>query len=228
MHEIASRQDRGPAIARARFNNRVAAWQPMTAVGGTLPRPEQHSAYAYETTTTGQRVLAHVTATGQAHLISETGDDVTAAYPELSQLPQLTHDGEAVFDAEVVRPDRLGRPSPQLLWDLLGTHHHEPGDPIADAGRRPSLQLVICDVLYAGQPVLRLPYIQRRMLLRRLILPIKDHRIITSHSWPETVAHKLAAIDLRPHGYTGIVAKNLTSTYQPGCRSRNWLTTTPQ
>ncbi|MGW4562570.1 ATP-dependent DNA ligase [Streptomyces sp. NPDC004561] len=225
MHEHTSSEIPGRTTSDARFNNRLQAWQPMTAVYGSWPPPGRRNAYAYESMTNGRRVLAHLTANGRAYLISSTGDDITAAHPELAHLPGLAGGREAVFDAEVVTPDTSGHPTSPLL-QAMTTRSAEAGAPTVSSQRQRT-HLVICDVLYAGRPLLRLPYIQRRALLGRLVLPVEDARIAVSSCWPQALAHELATTDLRPHGYTGMIAKHLASPYRPGCRSQDWVTTAP-
>ncbi|MFF3062143.1 hypothetical protein [Streptomyces sp. NPDC057909] len=84
---------------------------PMLAVIGPPPMPEIEAEYAYETLWNGARVIVHLPGDGTVRLLSQTGMDVTAQYPDLKSLAFVLPGPQAVLDGEIVALDRNGRPS---------------------------------------------------------------------------------------------------------------------
>src|SRR6185437_15281528 len=66
------------------------ALRPMLAVGGELPSDD--APWAYEMKWDGIRALAHID-TGKVMLVSRTGRDVSASYPELQGLASAWRSG---------------------------------------------------------------------------------------------------------------------------------------
>jgi bifunctional non-homologous end joining protein LigD len=191
---------------------------PMLAVPGTLPPPAQDARWAYETKQDGQRVVAYLTGDGGLLLRARSGEDITAAYPELRPLGRALGATPAVLDGEVLALDAQGRASFQLLQGRMGLAH-APARAARRAARIP-VHLVLFDVLHLGSdPLLRLPYVRRRERLEALGL------MGPYWSTPASVvghgAQALAAT--REHGLEGLVCKRLDSVYEPGVRSRSWI-----
>ncbi|MET7728909.1 ATP-dependent DNA ligase [Streptomyces mirabilis] len=92
---------------------------PILAAIGPPPGPETEAEYAYETLWNGARVIAHLPGDGGLRLLSQTGLDVTAQYPELQTLAWLLPGPEAVLDGEIVTLDDDGRPSALASWPVL-------------------------------------------------------------------------------------------------------------
>ena len=80
----------------------------MLATSGTLGMVSRGE-WALEWKWDGIRVLARADG-GGIRLLSRSGNDVTATYPELAGLPRVLR-GDALVDGEIVALDDHGRPS---------------------------------------------------------------------------------------------------------------------
>lgn len=190
---------------------------PMLATPGTLPPAAQDARWAYETKQDGQRVMVYLPGDGSVLLRARSGDDITAAYPELAPLGGALGATPAVLDGEVLAPDEHGRADFQLLQSRMGLAHAP-----ALAARRAAqvpVHLVLFDVPYLTEPLLRLPYVRRRARLEELGLAgpyWSTPAAVTGHG-----AEALRAT--QEHGLEGLVCKRLDSVYEPGVRSRAWI-----
>ncbi|MEU6810048.1 ATP-dependent DNA ligase [Streptomyces sp. NPDC046831] len=191
---------------------------PMLATPGTLPPAAQDARWAYETKQDGQRVVSYLAGDGSLVLRARSGDDITAAYPELRPLGRALGSTPAILDGEVLALDEQGRASFQLLQGRMGLAH-APGR----AARRAALipvHLVLFDVMHLrGRSLLALPYARRRERLEELGLQgphWSTPAAIVGHG-----TEALAAT--REHGLEGLVCKRLDSVYEPGVRSRAWI-----
>jgi bifunctional non-homologous end joining protein LigD len=118
-------------------------------------------------------------------------------------------DGIAV-DGEVVAFDEQGRPSFSNLQRRTG---------FGGGGTRVEVgvNLVVFDVLFAGETLTSLPYEERRARLGELILP---EPIVVPEPIPEQGLSLFEAA--RAQGLEGIVAKRAGSPYLQGRRSPDW------
>jgi bifunctional non-homologous end joining protein LigD len=144
---------------------------------------------------------------GKVRARSRRGLDLTGPFPELRGLP--IPDGVAV-DGEIVAFDESGRPSFSNLQRRTGFGGQGTG---AEVG----VNLVVFDLLYAGEQLTAVPYELRRARLERLELPPP---IVVPEATPEQGRSLLAAA--RARGLEGVVAKRLGSTYLPGRRTPDW------
>lgn len=172
---------------------------PMKAALGSLPGDDEH--WAYEIKWDGYRTLAFVDG-GRVRLQSSNLYDVTAKYPELSDLATGVHAGSAILDGELVVLDDDGRPR----FELLQGHVRQ-------------AVLVVFDVLQIdGHDTIALPYEDRRRLLDELVEP-GDNWLVSAHQ----IGDGAALLDATYEQHLeGIMAKRLGSTYVPGKRSPNW------
>ncbi|MFG3105008.1 ATP-dependent DNA ligase [Streptomyces sp. NPDC048182] len=191
---------------------------PMLATPGTLPPAAQDARWAYETKQDGQRVVAYLPGDGRVLLRARSGQDITAAYPELRALGAALAGTPAVLDGEVLALDPEGRADFQLLQSRMGLAH----DPARAAHRaaRVPVHLVLFDVLRLGaRSLLREPYLRRREHLEGLGL--------SGPAWSvpaALVGHGAEALRAtREHGLEGLVCKRVDSVYEPGVRSRAWI-----
>ncbi|MDW3214883.1 MAG: non-homologous end-joining DNA ligase [Ilumatobacteraceae bacterium] len=173
--------------------------KPMKAGLGRLPPNDDE--WAYEIKYDGYRTLAFVD-DGQVRLQSTNLHDVTATYPELTELPTGVHAHTAILDAEFVVLGDDGRPRFELVQ-----RHERPG------------ALYLFDVLRIDDhDTIGLPYEDRRRLLEQLVEP-GDSWLVPAHRVGDGEA-LLAATD--EQGLEGVMAKRLGSVYVPGKRSPNW------
>lgn len=191
---------------------------PMLATPGALPPAAQDARWAYETKQDGQRVVAYLPGDGSLVLRARSGEEITAAYPELAPLGAALGTTPAVLDGEILALDESGRASFQLLQHRMGLAH-SPALAARRAARIP-VHAVLFDVLHLGtRSMLALPYARRRERLESLALQgprWSTPRAIVGHG-----AEALAAT--REHGLEGLVCKRLDSVYEPGVRSRAWI-----
>ncbi|MET8247589.1 ATP-dependent DNA ligase [Streptomyces sp. NPDC005202] len=191
---------------------------PMLATPGTLPPAAQDARWAYETKQDGQRVVAYLAGDGSLVLRARSGEDITAAYPELGPLGHALGTTPAVLDGEVLALDEEGRANFQLLQGRMGLAH-APGRAARRAAQVP-VHLVLFDVMHlGGRSLLTLPYVRRRERLEALGLEgpyWSTPAALVGHG-----AQALAAT--REHGLEGLVCKRLDSVYEPGLRSRAWI-----
>ncbi|MEU4154090.1 ATP-dependent DNA ligase [Streptomyces sp. NPDC026659] len=189
----------------------------MLATPGTLPPPAQDHRWAYETKQDGQRVMVYLPGNGSVLLRARSGEDITAAYPELASLRTALGTTPAVLDGEVLALDEQGRADFQLLQGRMGLAH-SPALAARRAGQVP-VHLVLFDVPFLGEPLLRTPYARRRTALEALALDGPHWSVPGA-----LVGHGTEALRAtREHGLEGLVCKRLDSAYEPGMRSRAWI-----
>ncbi|MFB4318886.1 non-homologous end-joining DNA ligase [Actinomadura sp. 21ATH] len=186
----------------------LPTYRPMLAVAGGLPS----GPWAAEMKWDGIRAVAYLDG-GRLRLMSRNDRDITAAWPELAELPEAV-DGPAVLDGEIVG-FRAGRPSFEALQHRM--HVRSPERIAAFAAENPVVYIVF-DVLHAGRtPLIDRPYRERRDLLMGLELSAR--RWDTPPGYDD-LAYAFA--ESGRLGMEGIVAKRLDSRYLPGRRDRCW------
>jgi bifunctional non-homologous end joining protein LigD len=189
--------------------------RPMLATPAPLPSPVEDRQWAYEVKWDGVRAVAYLQ-DGQLRLMSRTDRDITRRYPELAALPASLPGEAVVLDGELVSLDAEGRPSFGRLQHRM--HAVDPAEIRRLVGRYP-VTYMIFDVLHAdGQSLLGQPYVERRSRLSRLDPTGPAWQ--TPPSWTGGGPDVLAAT--AEQGLEGVIAKRLTSTYQPGRRSPTW------
>ncbi|MDO0917682.1 ATP-dependent DNA ligase [Streptomyces sp. DT2A-34] len=191
---------------------------PMLATPGTLPPAAQDARWAYETKQDGQRAVVYLEGDGSLLLRARSGEDITAAYPELRPLGSALGTTGAVLDGEILALDEQGRADFQLLQSRMGLAH-APTRAARMAAQTP-VHLVLFDVMHlAGRSLLTLPYTRRRGRLEELGL--------SGPFWSTPgalVGHGAEALRATlEHGLEGLVCKRLDSVYEPGVRSRAWI-----
>jgi bifunctional non-homologous end joining protein LigD len=141
-----------------------------------------------------------------AELYSRNGQDFTKKYPAITEaLRQLKH--HAVVDGEVVVLDEQGRSRFELLQDY-------------GRGQKGALMYYVFDLLWLdGHGLQSLPLIERKELLQH-VLPANSIVRYSDHI-RETGTQFFRSIEARQ--LEGIMAKQCTSKYRQGFRSRQWL-----
>ncbi|WP_369228365.1 ATP-dependent DNA ligase [Streptomyces sp. R39] len=189
----------------------------MLATPGRLPPAAQDARWAYETKQDGQRVVVYLPGDAGMLLRARSGEEITAAYPELRPLARALGRTPAILDGEVLAVDEHGRADFQLLQSRMGLAH-APARAARMAARVP-VHLVLFDVLLLTDPLLTTAYAERRRRLESLSLQgpyWSTPRAVVGHG-----AEALRAT--REHGLEGLVCKRLDSVYEPGVRSRAWI-----
>jgi bifunctional non-homologous end joining protein LigD len=187
---------------------------PMLARSGGLPRDEQ--AWAFEVKWDGIRTLLFCDH-GHIELQGRNGTDFTPRYPEVRELARELGARRIILDGEIVAFDEAGRPS----FERLQSRMHLGSDSAVKRRMRDiPATYVAFDLLYLdGRPTMALTYEERREVLEALGLEGPAWRVPAYH--PGDGSSLLAAT--KELGIEGIVAKRLSSTYEPGRRSSGWV-----
>ncbi len=180
----------------------------MLATSGPVPAGP---GWAFEVKFDGVRAIGYAGPDG-LRLYSRNDRDVSHSYPEVAALrlePGL------VVDGELVALDGRGRPDFGLLQ-----HRMHLSAPSAEVLARVPVQYVVFDVLRReDQFLLEMPYVQRRVVLDGLGL-VRPGLAVPANFTDTAGDVVLAAV--AQQGLEGVVAKRLSSPYQPGRRSRAW------
>jgi bifunctional non-homologous end joining protein LigD len=198
----------------------------MAAVPGRLPLiepmlatparavPGDEGEWSAEAKWDGARVVAYVDR-GTVMLRGRGGGDVTGTYPEVAaSLGRAAGRRTVILDGEITVFDG-DRPS----FAMLQRRMHVARPTLALLAAVP-VTYVAFDLLWQARSLLRSPYAQRRALLDGLALAAEH--VSVPPSFPRQ-ARALADAS-RELGLEGVVLKRLSSSYQPGQRSGDWLT----
>jgi len=192
-------------------------FSPMQAKEGHLVVDDP--GWRFEPAIHGVRTLAYVTATA-TRLVSATGQDHTATWPELATLATHVEAVSAVIDGVIVACDPAGRPSPQLLGQRRTLT--APAD-IERARAETPVKLFAFDLVWLdGTDLSAEPLEQRRSLLERTVT-VGDPIGLTYYRDGDGARLLEASRGL---GFDGVVAKRLGSPYLPGTGSDHWTQTT--
>ena len=174
--------------------------------------PDDDDRYGWEFKWDGVRAIAYVSG-GRLRLLSRTGTDMTASYPELGVLAGQVAI-PVILDGEIIAI-RGGRPDFGLLQSRMHVRR-PPGQP---ARRRPGPAVPVRRT--AGRRrarCWRMPYTARRERLEGLGL---DAGPVRTPPWYRGGAADVLAASAA-HGLEGVVGKPLASAYHPGQR-RDWI-----
>ncbi|GED96094.1 ATP-dependent DNA ligase [Gordonia crocea] len=166
--------------------------------------------WAFEGKWDGYRLIVRYV-DGRLRLTSRSGIDMTADFPELTEIADDLGMLDVVLDGEVVALDSSGRTNFTLLSSRRNTD--EPYQ----------LKLFLFDLLaLGGKSLLTTPWEARRSLLEELgPLFRRSRHVEIPPLLPGPGAAAVAAS--RDRGYEGVVAKRRSSTYQQGRRAKTWL-----
>lgn len=185
-------------------------YEPMLATPWVAP-PTEADGWVHEVKWDGVRIILEWD--GEAvRLRSRRGTDATTTYPELTD---IAFDEPCVLDGEVVSLDSADRPSFERLQARMNV-----SSPTADALAAVPISFVVFDLLFAGEPLIGMPWHERRGRLESF--PMPDPLIATDvfagdpgPIWDIVVARNLE----------GVVSKQVDSLYRPGTRSPDWRKT---
>jgi bifunctional non-homologous end joining protein LigD len=186
----------------------------MLAVAGVLPADDDH--FGFEFKWDGVRAIAYVDADGDARLFTRNGNEVTNRYPEIDAVGLAPGSEPAVFDGEIVALDESGRPSFSQLQPRM--HVSDPRRAQRLSTNDP-VHFFVFDVLRLhDRDTMELPYEDRRQLLETLTLD--------ADYWHRPPWYRGGGGDVlrasQEQQLEGVLAKRLSSTYQPGRRSGDW------
>jgi bifunctional non-homologous end joining protein LigD len=177
-----------------------------------LPAAFDSDEHLFEPSWGGERALvmigpADLAGSGEVRVLDGAGRDLTAVLPELAGLAVRVAARSAILDGELVVVDAAGRAdAPELARRLAGS----PGRAAA---------FLAFDLLHLdGRSLLSQPLVRRREALRRVLRP-GDEVVAVPAIATEGVALFEAAV---AQGIAGILARQRSSPYLPGIRSRLW------
>ena len=177
-----------------------------------LPAPFDSDEHLFEPWWGGERALVWIGPAaqeggGEVRIRDAAGHEVSAALPELAGLAVRVAARSAILDGELVVVDAAGRAdAAELARRLAG----EPGRAVA---------FLAFDLLHLdGRSLLSQPLIRRREALRRVLRP-GDEVVAVPAIATEGIALFEAAV---AQGIAGILARQRSSPYLPGVRSRLW------
>src|ERR1700704_1641081 len=177
--------------------------------------PTPATAWGFEFKWDGIRAEAYVEG-GTVRLMSRSGENVTARYPEVHAMGRALGSKEVILDGEIVALDDKGRPSFEEIQQRMGlTSESE----IRRKMKEVPVHYMVFDLMWQdGHSLLAEPYAGRRKKLDALKLK--------GASWQTPPSEKGGGPAMleasRKAGLEGIMAKKLDSPYEPGRRSGAW------
>jgi bifunctional non-homologous end joining protein LigD len=177
-----------------------------------LPDAFDSPDHVFEPSWGGVRALVFVgpaerAGAGEVRVVDADGEDRSAVLPELAGLAVRVDARSAVLDGELVVVDAAGRSDLEGLRERLAGG---PGRPVA---------FLAFDLLHLdGRSLLGVPLHRRRAQLRRVLHPGDEVVAV-----PAIVGEGRALFDAAvAQGIAGVMARQRTSPYLPGVRSRLW------
>ena len=187
-----------------------ATLRPMQPKPAAAPFDSQD--HVFEPSWGGLRALAFigpapVAGSGDVRIVDVDGADVGGSLPELAGLAVRVDARSAVLDGELVAVDPRGRADGRELASRLAGR---PGRPVA---------YLAFDLLHLdGRSLLGMPLVRRRQLLRRVLRPGDEVVAVPAIAGEGRALWDAAAAQ----GIAGVMARQRTSPYLPGVRSRLW------
>ena len=178
--------------------------------------PAPDDLWGFEFKWDGIRAEAYVEG-GTVRLVSRSGENVTARYPEVHAMGRALGSKEVILDGEIVALDEKGRPSFEEIQQRMGlTSETE----IRRKMKEVPVTYMLFDVIWKdGHSLLKETYVARRKELETLKL--------NGASWQTPPYEKGGGPAMleasRKAGLEGIMGKKLDSPYEPGRRSGAWV-----
>jgi bifunctional non-homologous end joining protein LigD len=202
----------GRGIEKRNLSANVAAgarqFEPMLCASQEYA-PFDDAGWSFEIKWDGIRALCFYSQSGP-EFRSRSGRDITASYPELSEIGKYLCAADCVVDGEIVVLDERG------VSDF-GRLQLRPSQRASDAQALCvyyAFDLLACD----GEDLTALPLASRRQRLVSILE--KDERVRLSES---VVGEGISLFEAASEaGCEGLIAKRTTSAYLPGKRSENW------
>lgn len=185
--------------------------KPMLAVPS---QPFDHPEYLFEVKWDGYRCLAYLDR-WETRLISRNQKDITATFPDLSELHRQVKDAPLVLDGEIIVMYR-GLPS---FDELQARAKLASPERVFRAAQKAPATYIAFDLLYRrGEPLLDRPLYARREQLQAVLEP-GGHIFISEQVIREGVFFYRACVE---KGLEGVVGKRYDGRYLPGQRSPLW------
>jgi DNA ligase D-like protein (predicted ligase) len=185
-------------------------YKPMLAQ--TAKAPFTAKEWVYEIKWDGFRAISYIN--DELEVRSRNNKELRYTFPELRELRILTRN--TVLDGEVVAMHE-GRPDFQTLLERnKGTSTRD----IEYVARKHPAIYVVFDMLEKdGKPLLNLPLIERKKILKE---NVQEGKSVVLSEFIEMEGETYFQAALK-RGLEGIMAKKIASPYEPGMRSSNWL-----
>lgn len=186
------------------------ALRPM--LPGSVAGPFDSQEHLFEPSWGGLRALAYIgpsdrPGAGETRVVDVDGVEVSAQLPELAGLAVRVDARSAVLDGELVVVDTQGRADPRELAQRIAGR---PGRPVA---------FLAFDLLHLdGRSLLGWPLERRRRQLRRVLRPGDEVVAVPAIAGEGKALWDAAAAQ----GIAGVMARQRTSPYLSGVRSRLW------
>src|SRR6266550_2355407 len=177
-----------------------------------IPEPFDSPVHLFEPSWGGLRALAfigpaEVAGSGDVRIVDGEGRVVGTALPELGGMAVRIDARSAVLDGELVAVDDAGRADPGELDRRIAGKR---GRPVA---------FLAFDLLHLdGRSLLSAPLHRRRDLLRKVLHPGDEVLAVPAIAAEGRALHEAAAAQ----GIAGVMARQRTSPYLAGVRSRLW------
>jgi len=187
----------------------LATQGPSSPAGSGVPRGD---GWAHEIKWDGIRLIARVRS-GSLRLTTRSEREITVAFPELAGLASLGHD--LVLDGEAVSFVD-GVPSFSHLVERVHTTSAAKARLLAAS--RPTTYLAFDLVGLDGLDLSPLPWSARRAALEDILPDRARWQVSPQYADGQDLFRATAE-----QGLEGVVSKRVTSTYQAGVRSPDWL-----
>ena len=172
-----------------------------------VPQPFNRPGWVNEEKYDGFRALAYRRGK-EVRAYSRNLKDITGDFPALIQALAQLPGGDYVLDGEIVIFDQKGVSRFQLL------QRRE-----LDAKLRPVFALFDC-LEVDGEEILKKALVERRKILEKIV-PVRHSLLMRSRVLSPNGLR--AYQEAKRKGWEGVVAKDGSSPYEPGKRTRTWL-----
>jgi bifunctional non-homologous end joining protein LigD len=163
--------------------------------------------YLWEIKYDGNRCMALVLP-DSTRIWARSGKEMTEKFPELVVQTRLP----AILDGEIICRDEAGKPVFNLIQHRTSRENH-----IKWAMEHYPVEYRVFDVLEVdGKDVKSLPFIKRRELLEKILVPAVNVGLEFAHEDGRTLFEQM-----KSQRWEGVIGKNKTGVYLPG--AREWL-----
>lgn len=196
----------------------MAHMRPMLATPTPTPGvPPVGDGWVHEVKWDGVRAIAE-TRGGRLHLYNRTEGEITPAYPEIVAGAVGLPD-RLILDGEIIAIDPIaGVPTLQGIAPRI--HVRDEDRAARMAAERPATLMVFDLMRLDGHDLTRQPLTERRHLLEQLDLDRPAWQLSQTYDDADVIS-----AFTREAGLEGVMSKRLTSAYQPGARSIDWVKT---